>query len=297
MGDRRPTATSGCCSPDRSPPRSAASRAGPMYGPGPVAETFPEPLTELEHDLWVPPLRDAVREAVLLAGPGDAEGGRRQRRGRVDRRPRRASTSAWPARSRPSRSLLRAAEPGAGRAPPAGRVAGRPAPRRPARSWPSTSSSGSTRTSQSVPALSTLTSRQLVGLFHRGHGGAPRPPRPRDPHGHADRHRPQPHDRRVGRPAGPGRGPPGRPHRRRDRSRRAPSSSRSRRRGWRRGPSCPPTRRRCTSATTSDSGNDNGILREALRLRVRWVQELSGRAAWELGVRLTDVRRPRRAGA
>ena len=39
-----------------------------MYGPGPVAETFPEPLAELEHDLWVPPLRDAVREAVLLAG-------------------------------------------------------------------------------------------------------------------------------------------------------------------------------------------------------------------------------------
>ena len=41
-----------------------AFRRGPIYGPGPVAETFPEPLTELEHDLWVPPLRDAVREAV-----------------------------------------------------------------------------------------------------------------------------------------------------------------------------------------------------------------------------------------
>jgi phosphohistidine swiveling domain-containing protein len=32
--------------------------------------------------------------------------------------------------------------------------------------------------------------------------------------------------------------------------------------------------------------SDNGILREALRLRVRWVQELSGRAAWKLGERL-----------
>jgi phosphoenolpyruvate synthase/pyruvate phosphate dikinase len=41
---------------------------GPVFGPGPVAETFPEPLTELEQDLWVPPLREAVREAVLLAG-------------------------------------------------------------------------------------------------------------------------------------------------------------------------------------------------------------------------------------
>ena len=41
---------------------------GPIYGPGPVAETFPEPLTELESDLWVPPLREAVAEAVRLAG-------------------------------------------------------------------------------------------------------------------------------------------------------------------------------------------------------------------------------------
>jgi pyruvate,water dikinase len=44
-----------------------------------------------------------------------------------------------------------------------------------------------------------------------------------------------------------------------------------------------------------DSGNDNGILREALRLRVRWIQELSGRAAWALGVRLAaagDLTRP-----
>jgi phosphoenolpyruvate synthase/pyruvate phosphate dikinase len=32
---------------------------GPIYGPGPVAETFPYPLTELESDLWVPPLREA----------------------------------------------------------------------------------------------------------------------------------------------------------------------------------------------------------------------------------------------
>jgi pyruvate,water dikinase len=32
--------------------------------------------------------------------------------------------------------------------------------------------------------------------------------------------------------------------------------------------------------------HDDGVLREALRLRVRWVQELTGRAAWELGGRL-----------
>jgi pyruvate,water dikinase len=39
-------------------------------------------------------------------------------------------------------------------------------------------------------------------------------------------------------------------------------------------------------STACLSCSDNGILREALRLRVRWVQECSGRAAWELGERL-----------
>lgn len=41
---------------------------GPLYGPGPVAETFPEPLSRLEQDLWVPPLDEAMREALVLAG-------------------------------------------------------------------------------------------------------------------------------------------------------------------------------------------------------------------------------------
>lgn len=41
---------------------------GPVFGPGPVAETFPEPLTRLEIDLWVPPLRKGVREALRISG-------------------------------------------------------------------------------------------------------------------------------------------------------------------------------------------------------------------------------------
>ena len=44
--------------------------SGPVFGPGPVAETFPEPLTQLEIDLWVPPLRRGVREALRLSGSG-----------------------------------------------------------------------------------------------------------------------------------------------------------------------------------------------------------------------------------
>ncbi len=46
---------------------------GPVYGPGPVAETFPEPLTQLEIDLWVPPLRGGVRDALRLSGAVSAK--------------------------------------------------------------------------------------------------------------------------------------------------------------------------------------------------------------------------------
>lgn len=42
--------------------------SGPIFGPGPVAETFPEALSRLEVDLWVPPLRDGVREALRISG-------------------------------------------------------------------------------------------------------------------------------------------------------------------------------------------------------------------------------------
>lgn len=42
-------------------------RSHPL-GPGPVAETFPEPLRPLERDLWEPPLEDGLREALRLSG-------------------------------------------------------------------------------------------------------------------------------------------------------------------------------------------------------------------------------------
>jgi pyruvate,water dikinase len=38
----------------------------PVFGPGPVAETFPAPLAPLEQDLWLDPLRDAIREVLRL---------------------------------------------------------------------------------------------------------------------------------------------------------------------------------------------------------------------------------------
>jgi rifampicin phosphotransferase len=46
-----------------------------------------------------------------------------------------------------------------------------------------------------------------------------------------------------------------------------------------------------TGAAASDSPDtsDDAVVREALRLRARWVQELTARAAWELGCRLVSV--------
>ena len=42
--------------------------SGPLLGPGPVAETLPHVLSPLEEDLWVDPLRAGVREAVRVLG-------------------------------------------------------------------------------------------------------------------------------------------------------------------------------------------------------------------------------------
>ncbi|MGH8983171.1 MAG: PEP/pyruvate-binding domain-containing protein [Acidimicrobiia bacterium] len=43
-----------------------APARGPVFGPGPVAETFPEALSTLEDDLWVTPLREATVNALRL---------------------------------------------------------------------------------------------------------------------------------------------------------------------------------------------------------------------------------------
>jgi pyruvate,water dikinase len=56
-----------------SPP--TARRGGRRYGTGPVAETFPAPLSRLEQELWLPPLEQAISAALDLVGarrPGAA---------------------------------------------------------------------------------------------------------------------------------------------------------------------------------------------------------------------------------
>jgi pyruvate,water dikinase len=47
---------------------SGSLPTGPALGPGPIAETFPEQLAPLEEDLWLDPLRDGLVEALMLSG-------------------------------------------------------------------------------------------------------------------------------------------------------------------------------------------------------------------------------------
>ena len=258
---------------------------GPVMGPGPVSETFPEPLSALEQDLWLAPLHDAFVEALRLAGAAEdadladspvvaAVGGRvavdlelvgavphRSPPSRLDPRPRwRRLRSAW--RIGRLRSALPAlAEDVVDQADAA--LAG-------------------------VPALDTLTDLQLLAVIDRGS------PALVACHAHEilmgqllDHARPHltgtsvalrvlAHARQRGTPeeeivarhpvvlalTGPRIGP---------------------------GPSLP----RPVSAPTWEAGserNHDAVLREALRLRVRWIQELTGRAAWLLAERLAERR-------
>lgn len=56
----------------QSRPITASAAMGPargaIFGPGPVAETFPHALTRLEEELWAEPLKRAVVEAFVLTG-------------------------------------------------------------------------------------------------------------------------------------------------------------------------------------------------------------------------------------
>jgi pyruvate,water dikinase len=258
----------------------------PIYGPGPVAETFPEPLMELENDPWIPPLRDAVREAVTLTG------------------------SATPAQLAASEIVVSVDGHVAIDLGLAGEIAAKRtvlqvlnpilAVRRLRGAWrvgrlraalPRLSEELLDRVDadlEAVPALADLTSRQLIALLHRSRAIL------RALHAHeilmgmlTDTGR----NRMTGAsvalrvlvearqdglsdeeilarsPIVLALTPP----------RVAPAAQ------------LPADASAIHLGSDEDNTNDNGILREALRLRVRWVQELSGRAAWELGERLTAL--------
>ena len=256
---------------------------GPLYGPGPVAETFPEPLTELEYDLWVPPLREAVREAVLLAGIAT--------RAQVD-----ASEVVIAVHGHvaidlhlageivPKRSVAKTLNP----VPAARRLRGSWRVGRLRSALPRLAEHLLDRVDadlEAVPSLNDLTSRQLIALLHRSQVIL------RALHAH---------EILMGTLTKIGR------HRLTGASvalrvlvearedgltdteilARSPivlalTAPRVAPR-----PDLPSDASAVYLGADDDSCNDNGILREALRLRVRWIQELSGRAAWVVGERL-----------
>ncbi len=256
---------------------------GPVYGPGPVAETFPAPLTELERDLWVPPLREAVRAAVILAGTAtqaqvDASEVVVHVNGHV------AIDLRLAGEITPKRTMLHKLNP-------------IPASRQLRGSWrvgrlrsalPRLAEHLLDRTDadlEAVPALTDLTGRQLIALLHRSQDVL------RALHGHeilmgmltdtggnrmtgasvalrvlAEARQDGLNDKEI--------------------IARSPAVLALTAPQVAPAPELPAEATGIGVTTTCQACGDNGILREALRLRVRWVQELSGRAAWELGERL-----------
>jgi rifampicin phosphotransferase len=256
---------------------------GPIYGPGPVAETFPSPLTELEVDLWVPPLREAVREAVLLAGAAtQAEVEASEILVSVDGHV--GIDLRLAGDIKPKHKLLRKMNPIV--AVRQVRAAWRVGRLRSA--LPRLAENLIDRTDadlEAVPSLTELTSRQLIALLYRSRVIL------RALHAH---------ELLIGMLADPG------TNRMTGASVALRVLAEARQDGLSdqeilaRSPTVlalaaprvapePELPAEATSlhvTTACTTCSDEGIVREALRLRVRWVQEVSGRAAWELGVRL-----------
>jgi len=256
---------------------------GPIYGPGPVAETFPAPLTELEHDLWVPPLREAVTQAVILAGTAtqadlDASDVVVCVDGHV------AIDLRLAGEIRPKRTILHRLNP----IPAARELRGSWRVGRLRAALPRLAEHLLDRTDadlEAVPPLTAITSRQLIALLHRSRAIL------RALHAHeilmgmltdtggnrmtgasvalrvlAEARQDGLSDKEI--------------------IARSPSVLALTAPRVAPAPELPEEATAVHTGTSCQACSDNGILREALRLRVRWVQEVSGRAAWELGERL-----------
>jgi pyruvate,water dikinase len=257
---------------------------GPIFGPGPVAETFPEPLTELECDLWLPPLRQALCEAVVLAGAAT--------RAQVD-----ASDVVISVNGRVAIDLGLAGE-----VPPKHSVLQKLNPILAVRHLRAAWRVGRLRAAlprlaehlldsvdadlEAVPALDDLTNFQLTAMLHRSRVIL------RSLHAHEimmGMLTETGHNRMTGASVALRVLVGARQDGLSDADILARSPIVLALAAPRVAPA-PVLPDACSSihlGSDEDNANDNGILREALRLRVRWMQELSGRAAWELGERLT----------
>jgi pyruvate,water dikinase len=150
-------------------PITAAGRlpvpGSPVLGPGPVAETLPERLRPLEVDLWVAPLDEGVRTALRLVGTAP--------RRHLDKRPAVMAVGGWAVADLELLGVRPAAHKWLHRLDP------RPPARRLAAAWrvgrlrlalPSVADDvvhGADRLLAGVPPLDTLDDDALVGLLHR----------------------------------------------------------------------------------------------------------------------------------
>jgi phosphohistidine swiveling domain-containing protein len=259
---------------------------GPIYGPGPVAETFPFPLTELEVDLWVPPLREAVREAVVLAGSATEKQVAESEvvvcvDGHV------AIDLRLAGEIKPKMTILHRLNP----IPASRRLRGAWRVGRLRSALPRLAEHLLDRTDadlEAVPAFPDLTSRQLIALLHRSKAIL------RALHAHeiligmlTDTDG----NRMTGASVALRVLAEARQDGLDDKEILVRSPAVLALTGPQVAPSTVLPEEAVTlsipTAPACQRCSNNGILREALRLRVRWVQELSGRAAWELGERLS----------
>lgn len=265
---------------------SASAATGPTLGPGPVAETFPEPLSALEEDLWVAPLRVGLRTALALAGT--------TARHRLAASP---VVTTVDGRVAADLDLLGGEE---GSTSALRRLDPRPPLRRLVAAWrvgrlraalPSLAADLVAKADAdllAVDAVDDLTDHQLVGLLERSAGGLAAL------HGHevlmgwlvtADAAPSTTTGASVGLralAAGQADGLTDEEIVRRHPSVLAlvPPRIGSTM-------SVPPTvLDPGPRPAPADGGDQAAVLREALRLRARWLQELTARAAWELGERL-----------
>ncbi|MGQ0804544.1 MAG: PEP/pyruvate-binding domain-containing protein [Actinomycetota bacterium] len=260
------------------------SATGPRFGPGPVAETFPDALSTLEEDLWVPPVREAAASALHLTGTAT--------RRAVDRSPVVKSVSGRVAVDLDlfgavprKRSLLRRLDP----RPPARRLIAAWRVGRLRAALPALAAdvvAGADARLLEVPALDDLSDRQLVSILHSTG------PVLRALHGHemlagllVDHDEPGTTGASValwalseGRTAG-----------RSDTEIAANDPVVLALTPPRVGPApvLPPVSLAHRPEPTPEP-DELGTLREALRLRARWTMELDARAAWELGTRLHE---------
>ena len=263
-----------------------ADATGPVFGPGPVAETFPNALAPLELDLWVEPMTDAIREVLRISG-GAAAKKLAASPVIVDVNGHVAADLQLLGIEQPTgaRSLLRPHRSKAPGAATQGRVAGRSVARCAARPGARSCRRDRRHARRGPRTLAASPTVQLIGLLDGTRQAL------RSVYGH---------EMLAGQLLDEESVPV---------TRGGCRVACARRRAWRRTSatkswlrvtrccsrwcrprsacrsSCRPFRRRMPPAPDAD---EEQLLREALRLRGRWLQELTARAAVALGRRLYE---------